>query len=188
MKKNYLNRYANIDDEPFSKAKIIDLGYEPGLYSILFLYARQGNYVIKGNLSTIKTYISSTLKLEEYFYNITFWKDGTVSDSHWDICHPYLQYRRLHQTRISVKKPQLILKAEHKNIKLNEHGEFTPGRNTHAITINAAGTKLIQPFDCTSSGNNFYNHPVAFFRRMPKIWLSDFDQENIKDKLSKLEV
>ncbi len=133
MKKNYLNRYANIDDEPFSKAKIVDLGYEPGLYSILFLYDRQGNYVIKGKLASINNHIASWT-LKEYFYNITFWRNGVITNSHLDMIHPYLQYRRLHKTRIIVKK-ELVIDLEKKNIKLNEHGEFTPGRNTHVITL-----------------------------------------------------
>jgi hypothetical protein len=186
MKKNYLNSYANIDDEPFAKAKIIDLGYESGLYSILFLYARQGNFIIKGKLATIKSYITDNLKLKEYFYNITFWKNGVVTNSHWDFYHPYLQYRRLHKTRISVKTKELIFNVESKNIKLNEHGDYTPGRNIHAITLNSEGAKIIT-FARGATGKSFYNHPIAFFRRMPKAWLSEFNQESIKEKLEKVE-
>jgi len=187
MKKK-LNHYANIDDEPFAKAEVIDLGYEPGLYSILFLYARQGNYILKGKLSSIKDFIKDELKITEYFYNITFWKDSICTNSHWDITHPYLQYRRLHRTRVVIKNPELILDIEKKSIKINQYGEHTPNRNVHVITLNSEAGKIIASKYPADKSISFYNHPVAFFRRMPKVWLSEFNEDVIKDKLDKLEI
>ena len=49
-------------------------------FCIAFVYAKQGNFIVKGMSKEVETYIAQ--KFPYCFYNRTLWKDGK-SRSHW---------------------------------------------------------------------------------------------------------